>query len=175
MNFVRITGEIIETPVQTIGSGRKCLFRTTILVYRKNGKYDAIPMVIQGQEKENADGFVNVTGAFRSYKINGARKAMVCVDSITSHYFGLEDTNLVFLSGALKKKTDNGEGILFCTNKSGSYETVPIMTRKYAKELWEMPLESEVMVIGRLKSVITSDKNGNDIGCKLLVSRIERI
>lgn len=173
MNFVSITGEIIETPVDTIDSGSKHLFKTTLLVYRKDGKIDAIPLVIPEREKENAVGFVSVTGAFRSYKIGNTRKSMVCIDTIGSHYFRSEDTNLVFLNGTLKKKTDDGEGIIFCYNKSGSYETIPIMTRKYAKELWKIPIDSEVMVVGRLKSFVTTNSSGSDIGCKLLVSRID--
>lgn len=173
MNFVSITGEIIETPVQAIESGNKRFFKTTILVYRKKWKFDVIPLIIPEREKGNAVGFISATGAFRSYKIGNMRKSIVCIDTIRSHYFRSEDTNLVFLNGTLKKKTDDGEGIIFCHNKSGSYETIPIMTRKYAKELWKIPIDSEVMVVGRLKSFVTTNSSGSDIGCKLLVSRID--
>lgn len=184
MNFVNITGEIVETPVQKIIIGKSAYYKTALLVYGRNGKADVIPMVIPEREIERCDGLVSVFGALQSYKIGKARRVMVFVKSISEANFwsyGLHDTNLVFMSGTLKRKTEPKEngyasGIVFCHNRTGSYETIPIVARRNAaKDLWDTPIDEKVMVVGKLKSVVTSDKDGHDTGCKLLVFRIERI
>ena len=183
MNFVNLTGEIIETPTLKFERNDKRFFQTKILVLRKSGKADAIPLVIPEREILKADGFVSVVGTMQSYKSDGRRKIMVYGNSISSCEISLEHKNLVFMSGILKKKTEQrtarsgrkvSNGIIFSYN-IGTYETIPIVALGSASnDLCSVPIGEEVIVVGRMKSVVTSYKDGFDTGCKLTVFRLEQ-
>lgn len=184
MNFVDLTGEIVETPTLKFERGDKRFFQTMILILRKSGKADAIPLVIPEREISKADGFVSVVGMMQSYKSNGRRKIMVFGHSVLPCEISLEHKNLVFMSGILKKKTeqrtarsgrDVSNGIIFTYNNFGTYETIPIVALGGASnDLCSVSIGEEVMVVGRLKSVVTADKDGFDTGCKLTAFRLEQ-